>query len=142
MPAFTSGGYADLRQVHAWNQDFVAASPAGQRYERLAEEIDRAIAFMNACGADPEEFRAVEFYSSHEALLLDYERALTRVDSRTGQAYDSSGAPALDRGADPRSRRRAHRVRAADPEPVGVKLGPADSPADAAGADRGARPGR
>src|SRR5499427_10845821 len=60
--AFAGGGYADLRQVHAWNQDFVAGSPAGQRYERLADEIDRAIAFMHACGADPEEFRAVEFY--------------------------------------------------------------------------------
>ena len=88
--AFASGGYADLRQVHAWNQDFVAASPAGQRYERLAGEIDRAIAFMHACGVHPEEFRAVEFYSSHEALLLDYERALVRPDSRTGQHYDLS----------------------------------------------------
>src|SRR5580700_10702415 len=88
--AFASGGYADLRQVHAWNQDFVAGSPAGQRYERLAGEIDRAIAFMHACGADPEEFRAVEFYSSHEALLLDYERALTRTDPRSGRAYDLS----------------------------------------------------
>ena len=88
--AFASGGYADLRQVHAWNQDFVASSPAGQRYERLAGEIDRAIAFMHACGADPEEFRAVEFYSSHEALLLDYEQALTRIDSRSGRAYDLS----------------------------------------------------
>jgi 3-deoxy-7-phosphoheptulonate synthase len=62
--SLAGGGYADLRQVHDWNQDFVAASPAGQRYERLAEEIDRAIAFMHACGADPEQFRAVEFYSS------------------------------------------------------------------------------
>ena len=88
--AFASGGYADLRQVHAWNQDFVATSPAGQRYEQLAAEIDRAIAFMRACGADPEEFRAVEFYSSHEALLLDYEQALTRTDPRSGGAYDLS----------------------------------------------------
>jgi 3-deoxy-7-phosphoheptulonate synthase len=88
--SLASGGYADLRQVHAWNQDFVATSPAGQRYEQLAEEIDRAIAFMHACGADPEQFRAVEFYSSHEALLLDYERALTRTDARSGHAYDLS----------------------------------------------------
>ena len=99
--ALAGGGYADLRQVHAWNQDFVAGSPAGQRYERLAEEIDRAIAFMHACGADPEQFRAVEFYSSHEALLLDYEQALTRTDARSGQAYDLVRAPAVDRGADP-----------------------------------------
>src|SRR5258707_4253746 len=88
--ALAGGGYADLRQVHAWNQDFVAGSPAGQRYEQLAEEIDRAIAFMHACGADPEQFRAVEFYSSPEALLLDYERALSRTDARSGHAYDSS----------------------------------------------------
>ena len=67
--------------MHAWNQDFVARSPAGQRYERLAGEIDRALAFMRACGADPDELRSVELYSSHEALVLDYEQALTRIDS-------------------------------------------------------------
>jgi 3-deoxy-7-phosphoheptulonate synthase len=88
--SLAGGGYADLRQVHAWNQDFVADNPAGQRYEQLAEEIDRAIAFMHACGADPREFRAVEFYSSHEALLLDYERPMTRTDVRSGRAYDLS----------------------------------------------------
>src|SRR5690349_7463830 len=88
--SLASGGYADLRQVHAWNQDFVADSPAGQRYERLADEIDRAISCMHACGADPREFRAVEFYSSHEALLLDYERALTRAAARYGGTYDLS----------------------------------------------------
>jgi 3-deoxy-7-phosphoheptulonate synthase len=63
--AFTQGGYADLRQVHAWNQDFVAETPAGNRYEQVAGEIDRALSFMAACGADPEEFRRVEFYASH-----------------------------------------------------------------------------
>ena len=88
--AFTNGGYADLHEVHAWNQDFVAQSPAGRRYEQLAGEIDRALAFMKACGADPEELHGVEFYSSHEGLLLDYERALTRIDSRTGLPYDVS----------------------------------------------------
>ena len=128
--AFASGGYADLRQVHAWNQDFVAGSPAGQRYERLAEEIDRAIAFMHACGADPEEFRAVEFYSSHEALLLPYERALTRTDSRTGGRYDLSAhllwigertrAPAGDHIEFARGIR----------NPVAVKIGPSATPAD------------
>lgn len=89
--AFTTGGYADLRQVHAWNQDFVKSSPAGQRYEALAREIDNALNFMKACGTDPAEFKAVEFYASHEALLLDYETALTRTDSRTGELYDTSG---------------------------------------------------
>src|SRR6266568_2726427 len=89
--AFTTGGYADLQQVHAWNQDFVRGDPSGQRYEELADEIDRALSFMHACGADAEEFRTVEFYSSHEALILDYERPLTRIDSRTGLPYDMSG---------------------------------------------------
>src|SRR5438046_1800924 len=83
------GGYADLRQVHTWNTDFVAASPAGQRYEALAREIDRALTFMHASGTNPAEFRTVEFYSSHEALLLEYERAMTRIDSRTGTPYDT-----------------------------------------------------
>jgi 3-deoxy-7-phosphoheptulonate synthase len=123
--AFASGGYADLRQVHAWNQDFVARSPAGRRYERLAGEIDRAIAFMHACGADPEEFRAVEFYSSHEALLLDYERALTRIDSRTGLCYDLS-AHLLWIGERTRAPGGAHvefarQIR----NPLAVKIGPA-----------------
>ena len=97
--------------MHAWNQDFVRESPAGQRYEQLAREIDQALEFMHACGADPEEFHTVEFYSSHEALLLDYEPALTRIDSRTGLPYDVSGAHGLDRRAHPPARRRARRVR-------------------------------
>src|SRR5580692_394580 len=122
--AFASGGCAHLRPVHARNPDFVARSPAGQRYEQLAGEIDRAIAFMHACGADPEEFRAVEFYSSHEALLLDYERALTRTDARSGQAYDLS-AHLLWIGERTRAPRGAHvefarQIR----NPVAVKIGP------------------
>jgi 3-deoxy-7-phosphoheptulonate synthase len=129
--AFTKGGYADLRQVHAWNQDFVAQSPAGQRYERLAGEIDRALAFMKACGADPEEFHGVEFYSSHEALLLEYERALTRIDSRSGRPYDVS-AHLVWIGERTRDLDGAHvefmrQIR----NPIGVKLGPATSPDDA-----------
>jgi 3-deoxy-7-phosphoheptulonate synthase len=128
--AFARGGYADLRQVHAWNQDFVASSPAGQRYERLAGEIDRAIAFMNACGADPEEFHTVEFYSSHEALLLDYERALTRIDSQTGLLYDVS-AHLLWIGERTRDPGGAHiefarQIR----NPLAVKLGPSASAAE------------
>jgi 3-deoxy-7-phosphoheptulonate synthase len=128
--AFIAGGLADLRQVHAWNQDFVAASPAGQRYERLAAEIDRALAFMHACGADPEELRTVEFYSSHEALLLDYERALVRTDPGTGEAYDSS-AHFLWVGERTRAAAGAHVAFAAGiANPVGVKLGPAATPDD------------
>ena len=128
--AFTTGGYADLHQVHAWNQDFVARSPAGQRYERLAGEIDRALAFMRACGADPDELRSVEFYSSHEALVLDYEQALTRTDSRTGLAYDTS-AHLLWIGERTRAIDGAHVEFASGiRNPLGVKLGPETAPAD------------
>jgi 3-deoxy-D-arabino-heptulosonate 7-phosphate (DAHP) synthase class II len=88
--AFTAGGYADLNQAHGWNQDFVRQSPSGQHYERLADEIDHALAFMRACGANPAELRSVELYTSHEALLLDYEQALTRTDPDSGRRYDAS----------------------------------------------------
>ena len=88
--AFTTGGYADLNQAHGWNQDFVRESPSGQHYERLADEIDRALAFMRACGANPAELRSVELYTSHEALLLDYEQSLTRSDPDTRRRYDAS----------------------------------------------------
>jgi 3-deoxy-7-phosphoheptulonate synthase len=122
--AFTTGGYADLHQVHAWNQDFVADSPAGRRYERLAGEIDRALSFMRACGADPAELRTVELYSSHEALLLDYEHALTRMDSRTGRAYDTS-AHFLWIGERTRAAGGAHIEFARSiSNPIGVKIGP------------------
>ncbi|WP_433501448.1 class II 3-deoxy-7-phosphoheptulonate synthase [Sphaerimonospora sp. CA-214678] len=129
--AFTKGGYADLRQVHAWNQDFVAGSPAGRRYDQLAREIDQALAFMRACGAEPEEFQTVEFYSSHEALILDYDRALTRIDSRTGLPYDVSGHMVWI-GERTRQLDGAHveffsKIR----NPIGVKLGPTTTPEDA-----------
>ena len=129
--AFASGGYADLHQAHAWNQDFVAQSPAGQRYEQLAGEIDRALAFMKACGADSEELHGVELYASHEALLLDYERALTRIDTRTGLPYDLSAHLVWigERTRDPNG---AHvefcrQIR----NPIAVKLGSTVSPDDA-----------
>ena len=88
--AFTQGGFADLRGVHDWNVGFVSNS-ANRRYEGLAHEIDKAMRFMAACGVDFEAMRATEFWSAHEALLLDYERPMTRVDSRTGDLYDTSG---------------------------------------------------
>ncbi|HUJ07337.1 MAG TPA: 3-deoxy-7-phosphoheptulonate synthase class II [Streptosporangiaceae bacterium] len=128
--AFTTGGYADLHQAHAWNQDFVADSPAGQRYERLAGEIDRALGFMRACGADPRELRTVELYSSHEALLLDYEHALARTDSRTGRIYDTS-AHFLWVGERTRAPDGAHVEFARSiANPIGVKLGPGTTPAE------------
>jgi 3-deoxy-7-phosphoheptulonate synthase len=129
--AYANGGYADLHQAHAWNRDFVAESPVGQRYEQLAGEIDRALAFMKAAGVDSEEFHGVEFYSSHEALLLDYERALTRVDPGSGLPYDLS-AHLVWIGERTRDLGGAHvefcsRIR----NPIGVKLGPTASPDDA-----------
>ncbi len=126
--AFTQGGYADLRQVHAWNQDFVRDSPAGQRYDRLARDIDRALAFMHACGAEPDELRRVDFYAGHEALVLDYEKPLVRIDSRTGLPYSVSGHFLWvgERTRDPKS---AHIDFAARIQnPIGVKLGPTTSP--------------
>lgn len=88
--AFTQGGFADLRRVHDWNVGFVS-NTANQRYEGLAREIDKAMRFMAACGVDFDALRGTEFWSAHEALLLDYERPMTRVDSRTGDLYDTSG---------------------------------------------------
>jgi 3-deoxy-7-phosphoheptulonate synthase len=126
--AFTTGGYADLHKVHAWNQDFVRKSPSGQRYEGLASEIERALAFMRACGADPEELRTVEFYSSHEALLLQYERALTRIDPGSGLPYDLS-AHFLWIGERTRAIDGAHVDFAAGiRNPIGVKIGPGTTP--------------
>jgi 3-deoxy-7-phosphoheptulonate synthase len=91
--AFTKGGFADLNRVHSWNQEFVATSAEGQRYEQVASEVERALAFMRACGIDTETNNAlhqVDVYTSHEALILGYEEALTRQDSLTGGWYDCS----------------------------------------------------
>ena len=91
--AFTKGGFADLNQIHTWNQEFVAGSKQGRRYEIIAREIDRAMRFMKACGIDlaaDSKLHEVDFYISHEALLLGYEEAMTRRDSLTGDWYDCS----------------------------------------------------
>ncbi|MGK9146856.1 3-deoxy-7-phosphoheptulonate synthase class II [Plantibacter flavus] len=127
--AFTQGGFADLREVHSWNKGF-AANPANHRYEGLARDIDRAIKFMEAAGADFDQLRGVEFYSSHEALLMDYERPMTRIDSRTGTPYNTS-AHFVWIGERTRDLDGAHvdflsRVR----NPIGVKLGPTTSADD------------
>jgi 3-deoxy-7-phosphoheptulonate synthase len=129
--AFVTGGYADLRQVHDWNTDFVRSSPVGKRYERLAKEIDRALTFMKAIGADPDEFHRVDFHSSHEALILEYEHALTRIDSRTGLPYDVS-AHFLWIGERTRQLDGAHvEMLSHIQNPIGVKLGPSTTPDDA-----------
>jgi 3-deoxy-7-phosphoheptulonate synthase len=126
LRAFATGGEAHMRRVHDWNKDFVRTSPAGARYEVLAREIDRAMEFMRACGVHDDALHGVELYSSHEALILDYERALTR---RAGpRHYDLSGhfiwvgerTRALDGGHIDFVSRLAN--------PVGVKLGPTSTP--------------
>lgn len=88
--AFVTGGFADVREMHTWNQSFVRNTGVEVRYEALADEIERALAFMVACGVDKEAFRTVDFYSSHEALVLPYEHAMTRTDSRTQMPYNTS----------------------------------------------------
>ena len=125
--AFTQGGFADLRQVHSWNRGF-ATNPANQRYEGLAREIDRAVKFMEAAGADFDELRRVEFYTSHEGLLMDYERPMTRIDSRNGTPVNTS-AHFLWIGERTRDLDGAHvdyfsRIR----NPIGIKLGPTTTP--------------
>ncbi|BDV30382.1 class II 3-deoxy-7-phosphoheptulonate synthase [Microbacterium terricola] len=125
--AFTQGGFADLREVHSWNKGF-AENPANQQYERMAGEIDRAIRFMEAAGADFDELKRVEFYTGHEGLLMDYERPMTRIDSRTGTPYNTS-AHFLWIGERTRELDGAHvdyfsKIR----NPIGVKLGPTTSP--------------
>ncbi len=130
--AFATGGYADLHQVHAWNQDFVGQSPSGQRYEQLAGDIHKALAFMRACGADPDELRSVELYSSHEALILDYEDALTRADPESGYVYDTS-AHFLWIGERTRALDGAHVEFARGiRNPIGVKVGPGATAAELA----------
>lgn len=125
--AFTQGGFADLREVHSWNKGF-AQNPANQRYERMAAEIDRAIKFMEAAGADFDELRRVEFFTGHEGLLMDYERPMTRIDSRTDTPYNTS-AHFLWIGERTRELDGAHvdyfsKIR----NPIGVKLGPTTTP--------------
>ena len=119
------GGEADLRAVHDWTKDFVRRSAAGRRYERMARDIDRALAFMEACGVDSEAVHSVELYASHEMLLVAYEAALTR------DGYDLS-AHLLWVGERTRGLGDAHVNLAAQiRNPVGVKLGPSATPDDA-----------
>ena len=125
--AFTQGGFADLREVHSWNKGF-AENPANKRYETLAKDIDRAIKFMAAAGADFDSLKRVEFYASHEGLLMDYERPMTRIDSRTGNPYNTS-AHFVWVGERTRELNGAHidffsRIS----NPIGVKLGPSTTP--------------
>ncbi|NOX32085.1 MAG: 3-deoxy-7-phosphoheptulonate synthase class II [Actinobacteria bacterium] len=130
LRAFTRGGYADIRQVHAWNLEFVADSPAGKRYDEIADGINRAMRFMESCGInlDDTNMRQVDFYTSHEALLLNYEQALTRRDSITGDWYDCS-AHMLWVGERTRDLDGAHvQFLSGVHNPIGCKVGPTVDP--------------
>ena len=127
LRAFVKGGFADLGRVHQWNQEFVASSREGQRYEQLADEIDRALRFMRACGIASEtqpNLHEVDFFTSHEALILGYEQALTRVDTLTGEWYDCS-AHMLWIGERTRQLEGAHiEFLRGVQNPLGCKVGP------------------
>ena len=134
LRAFTKGGFADLSQVHMWNQQFVTTSAEGRRYEAIASEIERAMRFMKACGIDlhaEAHLHQVDFYTSHEALLLGYEEALTRRDSLTGDWYDCS-AHMLWVGERTRRLDAAHiGFLSGVGNPLGCKIGPSVTPDEA-----------
>ncbi len=130
LRAFTKGGFADLHRVQAWNQEFVASSAEGQRYMDLAAEIDRALRFMEAAGisSNHPEIHEAEFYTSHEALILQYEEALTRQDSLTGDWYDCS-AHLIWIGERTRQLDGAHvEFFQGIQNPIGCKIGPTTTP--------------
>lgn len=127
--AYANGGLADLAAVHDWNRDFVRNSPAGERFEQIAVEIDRALGFMAACGVDDDALRRVDMYSSHEALILDYEQALTRLDEES-RPYALSGHMVWI-GERTRQLDGAHvEYFSRIANPIGVKVGPTATPDD------------
>jgi 3-deoxy-7-phosphoheptulonate synthase len=131
--AFAQGGYADLHRVHSWNQGFVASSPQGERYQELADRLTETLDFMQACGLTSEttpQIRETEFFTSHEALHLPYEQALTRVDSTSGDWYDCS-AHMVWIGDRTRQLDGAHvEFMRGVRNPIGLKCGPSLDPAD------------
>ena len=133
LRAFASGGYADLHEVHRWNLDFAARSPLAARYQDLAHRIDETLSFMAACGmtsTTTRDMRETDFYISHEALLLPYEQALTRIDSTTGDWYGCS-AHFLWIGDRTRQLDGAHvEFLRGVKNPIGMKIGPTQEPDD------------
>ncbi|HEX8900045.1 MAG TPA: 3-deoxy-7-phosphoheptulonate synthase class II [Vitreimonas sp.] len=131
--AFANGGYADLHNVHRWMVGFVADSPQGKRYQEIADRISEAVAFMGACGITPEsvpQMKHVDVYTSHEALLLGYEEAMTRIDSTSGDYYDTS-AHMLWIGDRTRQLDGAHvEFMRGIKNPIGMKCGPSLEPDD------------
>jgi len=131
--AFTQGGFADLRKVHEWNKGFIKDSKIGPRYEAMAKEIGRALDFMRSAGIEHDAIKTVDFYSSHEALILPYEFALTRIDSRSDLPYAVS-AHFIWIGERTRQLDGAHIDFAAKVKnPIGVKLGPKTTPDEVTG---------
>jgi 3-deoxy-7-phosphoheptulonate synthase len=145
LRAFTKGGFADLNRVHMWNQEFVSSSPQGQRYERIASEIERALRFMAAIGidlGDAQSLHQVDVWTSHEGLLLDYEEGLTRRDSTTGEWYDCS-AHMLWVGERTRQLDGGHvEFFSGVRNPLGCKLGPTATPEDVVELAERLNPGR
>ena len=131
LRAFAGGGYANLEHVHQWNRNYLKNSPAGGRYEDLADRISESLRFMRACGLTPEnvpQLRTTSFYVSHEALLLPYEQALTRIDSTSGQYYATSGHM-LWIGDRTRQPDHAHvEFMKGIKNPIGLKCGPTIKP--------------
>jgi 3-deoxy-7-phosphoheptulonate synthase len=124
--AITGAGLADLHHLHEWNMDFVRRSSAGERYERVANEIDRSLRFMSACGVDDSSLRTVELYASHEMLVLDYERSLLRCEDERLYLLSSHQLWIGDRT---RQLDHAHvALVALIANPVGVKIGPSTTP--------------
>ena len=139
-----AAGWPRSNRVHSWNTEFARSTDTGSRYEQLAGEIDRAVQFMRACGVRDAALDSVELYAGHEALILDYERALTRIED--GRAYDLSGPLRLGRRAQPPARRRAHRLRLAHRQPDRGQARPVHQsrngpPSWSSGSTRTARPG-
>lgn len=133
LRAFAQGGYADLHKVHQWNLSFVAASPAGERYRDMANRLDETLGFMAACGLTSEttpQIRETDFFTSHEALLLNYEQSMTRIDSTTGDWYDTS-AHMVWIGERTREVDGAHvEFLSGIGNPIGIKIGPTATPDD------------
>ena len=144
--AFVNGGFADLRTVHSWNSDFVRTSNVEEKYTELSDEIERAMAFMVACGVSDDSLRTVGYWASHEALLMEYEHAMARIDSRTGTPYGTSGH-LLWVGERTRQLDGAHvELLASLRNPIGIKMGPSTTADDARALverlDPNAEPGR
>ena len=131
LRAFSNGGYANLQQVNAWTHDYMGRSPWAQKYKETADRISEALAFMEACGITPEtvpQIKGTSFYTSHEALLLPYEQAMTRQDSLTGDWYDTS-AHFLWIGDRTRFDGSAHvEFLRGIGNPIGIKCGPSLEP--------------